>query len=267
MDTTNFEGIDQFGSAYQVLLENDVHAPGSVDRLVLDRMVRLCDETVGYLYSGYTSTRVDYQQGQRTELELHLIAIGAIAGSPADRIARIVEYCLGVVKRCDASLDEMLFGGTEEEIIARGSDWCTDIARVACAMCQIAGVPARLVPLINVNQAYSGHQIIEAFTDGVWGAADPTNGVVYRDADGDPVTTWELTRVRDLVAQNWAGRSSFYTDPDQFLGVAISNYYVSDADRFDYSNSRVNEYYRRILEMSDAGWPGGLRWIQGEGGG
>ena len=74
----------------------------------------------------------------------------------------------------------MRFGGTEEQIIARGSDWCTDVVRVACAMCQVAGVPARLVSLFNLSQAHSGHDIIEVFSEGVWGAADPLNGLVYR---------------------------------------------------------------------------------------
>ena len=42
-----FRGIGQFGPAYRKTMENDAHAPGSVDRLLLQRMVRLCRDTAG----------------------------------------------------------------------------------------------------------------------------------------------------------------------------------------------------------------------------
>ena len=80
----------------------------------------------------------------------------------------------------------MRFGGTEEEIIERGSEWCTDVARVACALYQVAGFPCRIVNLFNLNAAYSGHVIVEVYRSEKWGAVDTNTGVIYQKADGAP---------------------------------------------------------------------------------
>lgn len=266
MDISRYQGIDQFGEAYRVTLENDTHAPGSVDRVLAETMVRLCAATVDYLYTGYSPTCTRYEKGTRPLLERYVADSGASQGHALDRVVRIVGFCQGLEKRAADELDGMQFGGTEEQIIARGSDWCTDVARVACAMCQVAGVPARLVWLFNLNQAHSAHEIIEAFTEGVWGAADPVNGVVYRHPDGRPATTWELMNDERLVNGSWEGRSSFYADPRQFQGAAVCNYAIRRASDFDYTVSRLNDYCRRVLEMANAGWPGGLRWLHDEAG-
>ena len=71
-DVERFRGIGQFGPAYQVMLENDSHAPGSVDHVLLEKMVKLCHETADYLYGEYTSQKILYKKGTRPKLELYL---------------------------------------------------------------------------------------------------------------------------------------------------------------------------------------------------
>ena len=264
MDISRYQGIDQFGKAYRITLENDTHAPGSVDRVLADTMVRLCAETVEYLYTRYSPTCTRYEKGSRPLLERYVVDAGASQGPFPDRVARIVDFCQSLEERADDDLDGMRFGGTEEQIVARGSDWCTDVARVACAMCQVAGVPARLVSLFNLSQAHSAHEIIEAFIEGVWGAVDALNGVVYRHPMGRPATTWELMSDGRLVRGSWECRRSFYADPLQFEGAAVCNYPIWRASNFCYTVSPLNDYTRRVLEMANAGWPGGLRWLHGE---
>ena len=46
--------------------------------------------------------------------------------------------------------------------------------------------------------------------------------------------------------------------------MAIVNYFVWEADRYDFTVSGLNPYTRSILEQSMRGWPGGLRWLHGE---
>ena len=128
----------------------------------------------------------------------------------------------------------------------------------------MAGVQARLISLFNLSQAYSGHAIIEAFSVGVWGAADPLNGVIYRHPNGRPATTWEFMNDDRLVRGNWQGRSSFYADPRQFEAAAVCNYPIWQASCFDYTVSTLNDYNRRVREMANTGWSGGLRWLHGE---
>ena len=68
MDLSPDQGLSQFGPAYRIMLERDAHAQGSVDRVLMERMVRLCPETSAYLYAAYTPTDVRYQEGSRPEL-------------------------------------------------------------------------------------------------------------------------------------------------------------------------------------------------------
>lgn len=128
----------------------------------------------------------------------------------------------------------------------------------------MAGAPARPVWLFNLGQAYSGQAIIEVFSEGVWAAVDPLNGVVYRHPVGTPAPTGELMSDERLVRSNWEGRSSFYADPRQFEAAAICNYTIRRASDFDYTVSPLNDYTRRVLEMANPGWPGGLRWLHAE---
>ena len=55
-----------------------------------------------------------------------------------------------------------------------------------------------------------------------------------------------------------------YSSAAQFRGAAIVNYFVWEADQYDFTVSALNAYTRSILEQSVRGWPGGLRWLHGE---
>lgn len=108
-----------------------------------------------------------------------------------------------------------------------------------------------------------GHVVNEVYRDGIWGVVDTTNGIVYYNSDRKPAASWEImNRVNTIVGSY--NNFSVNIDFEQFKGVAISNYLVSDHNKYLYNLSRVNNYYIKILEASSNGWPGGLRWICGE---
>jgi len=263
---TRYQGLGQFGPAYRVMLENDAHAAGSVDRVLVEGMVRLCAATVEHLYRDFTLLRAVERPGVAPDLERRLAEILEDGSDPEAVVARIAGFCRAVA---DAVADEddlgaMLVGGTEEQIIERGSDWCTDLARVACVLCQVAGIPARLVYLADTRRAYNAHAIVEAHRRTVWGAVDPTMGVVYRHPDGRPASTWDLQRDRHLLASHWPDTTSRDERVGQFRCAALANYFVWERQHYDYAVSPLNPYYRSILEMAARGWPGGLRWLHGE---
>jgi len=264
IDLSEYQGVAQFGRAYQIMLENDAHAPGSVDRTLAQRMVRLCPQTAFHLYKGYTPTEVHYQKGSRPELERFVVEATRDRRSDEERMGALAGFCRRLGEKAPEGLDAMRLGGTEEEIILRGSDWCTDVARVACVLCQVAGFAARIVMLLDTNQAYGGHDIIEARRKESWGAVDPLTEVIYRHPDGRPASTWELMNRPALIEAHWRGPSTPYTDTGLFRAAAISNYFVWERENYDYTVSGLNDYYRSILEMSIRGWPGGLRWLHGE---
>ena len=266
-----YVGIGQFGLAYQRMLENDCHAPGSVDCALIDQMVRLCGETAEYLYARHTPLEVRYPPGARAGLERCVARACPGRSSDGARIEGIARFCAGLADGVLGGVDGMQVGGTEEQIIERGSDWCTDVARVGCALCQVAGLPARLVMLANTDRAYSGHVIIEIHRDAAWGAVDPATNVIYRRLDGRPATTWELMSDADLVRAHRRDESTPYTEPGQFRAAAVSNYFIWDREKYAYTVSGLNDYYRAILRMASRGWPGGRgqqsgvpRWLYGE---
>ena len=260
-DLEKFQGTGQFGRAYETMLGNDSHASGSVDITLAEQMVKLFAQMSSYLYRVFTPTDVSYRRGSRPELEHHVVQ--AVAGGNGDKeqLEGIIEFCRGLGEWAVEGLDDLLLGGTEEMIVERGSDWCTDVARITC---QVAGLPARIVSLFNTGQAYSGHSIIEVYHAGSWGAADPVNGILYRLPNRAPDTTLELMNDHSLIQLAWKDERNFYADPGQFAGAAISNYFVSDSPNYDFAVSGVNDYNRAVLEMSGRGWPGGLRWLHGE---
>jgi len=229
----------------------------------MEEMVKLCPETVDFLYSSYTSVEVQYEKGIRPELESYIQNITSEA-SDWDVVERIAQFTSSLQEKAEQDLDKVQVGGMEEEIIERGSDWCTDLARVGCVLCQVAGFPSRLIALINPKKAYCGHVIIEVYRTGVWGAVDPTTNVIYRYQNGKPATTWQLMNDPKLVEQHYRDESTPYTSPDWFREAAITNYFVWRWKEYDYTASGVNDYYRSILEMSEKGWPGGQRWLHGE---
>jgi len=248
-------GPAAFGPAYRFMLEHDCHAAGSVDREIARSLVRLTPGSVDRLYHDFTPLRISYRAGTRPVLEA--IVQELQAGGSHQLLVRLAEFGGGMSRRAPQRLDDMVFGGTEEQIIARGSDWCTDVARVICALAQVAGVPARLANLFDLGQAYSGHVIVELFHSGHWGALDALNGVVYRQPNGAPASVWTLMQTPALVSAH--GQSAA-----QFGAAGTANYFVWDSDSFDYTTSRLNDYCRSILEQAERGWPGDLRWLHGE---
>lgn len=264
MDLSRFTGIGAFGPAYRVMLAQDSHAPGSVDRVLASRMVRLCQETAGYLYGAFTPLELHYVKGTRFELERLLASTGSQCSDPEDQLAAIVEFTRSLGKHAEEDLGKMRLGGTEEEIIQRGSDWCTDVARIACVLCQIAGFPSRIISLFDLSHAYCGHVLVEVFRGGKWGALDSSTGIVYRRRDGQPASAWALMQDADLIEWHRQDPRAIYTSVEQFQAAGVVNYFCWDHRSYDYTISGVNEYYLSILEMSGKGWPGGLRWLHGE---
>jgi hypothetical protein len=264
IDLSAYQGTGQFGPAYQFMLEHDAHAPRSVDRLLVERMVRLCPQTADCLYRQFTPTRLRYRRGRRPALERLLSQMGADGGGEEERLQAVCRFCGQMALKGQDDLDLLRFGGTEEELIVRGTEFCNELARVACVLAQMAALPARIVALADARQAYSGHAIIEVYLRGAWGAADPTADVIYRHADARPATTWELMNQPDLIRRHRRGQATPYTTAGTFRAAAISNYFVWDRRRYDYTVTPINDYYRSILSMAQRGWPGGLRWLWGE---
>ena len=178
------KGTGSFGKQYEIAYKNDVQAEGSVVRTLFEQMIKLDNDSVEYLYNSYTDLSNRYKQGSRIYFES---IVNKLRGqTDSETIDNIISYCRNIVENCDTDTEDMIFGGTEEEVAERGTYWCTDIARVACIMFQIAGFPSRMLTTANTKYAYCGHEVTEVYYENKWGVADPTSGVAIRYPDGTP---------------------------------------------------------------------------------
>ncbi len=161
MDLSPYKGIAQFGPDYENTLRNEPHATGSVDKVLAESMVRLCAETAEHLYGDHTSLCRRYVRGTRPQLERYLKEAPVDSESGEVIVEAICRFCSALQSRAPDEIHDLEFGGTEEEIVTRGSDWCTDVARIGCELAQIAGLTASTVGLFDIHRAHRGHDIIE----------------------------------------------------------------------------------------------------------
>lgn len=212
------KGPGVFGRAYGRMLERWACAPGSVDDVLGREMVLLTPETVADLYQPAGPVR--YEQGSRPELERFVAQATKDASDDEPKVRAIAQAAGQWVRAFEGSpasrdYDNYRFGGTEESILARGTENCADIARLACALYQVAGLPARLGIMADTEQAYSGHVICEVFYKDTWGAVGTETNVVYQHPDGRPASLWELHCSAELVEEHM-GPGRPYTGPGPF---------------------------------------------------
>jgi len=237
---------------------------GSVEHVLLDRWLYLCAATKDVLYPREVPSRPMYKRGSRPEMERFVQGACTTERGLGVVVERICTELARLAGRNNTPWPDLLFGGTEEEILLRGTNLCGDLSRVACVAFQVAGLPSRLVFLADPTRPYYGHGIIEVSRGGNWGAVDCLSNVVYRKADASPASVWELQQDPDLVVRHQAGEFTTYVQASQFRDAAIVDYPVEERASFSYGVGRANSYYAAILEMADKGWPGGSRWLHGE---
>jgi len=254
---------------------------GGVDVEVLKNFLLLNEKTADYIYSDFTPLETRYIPGTRPFLEKVLSEI--IDDSMSER-----QKALAIMRRCrdnrDYAQSSISFdGGTEEELIKRGAIMCNEISRVFICLCQIAGLPARLV-----GAHISGHMMSEVYIEGKWMWVDSMKGMYNFLDDGTPASTWDLINAPSILERQdkkvWEDcRPVGVTGMKEFLefdkafcqakakecyfhkkeAVAIGNYFVWDFNKYTYpwhtkaadpvrlEKARLAEYrMRRRL-----GWP------------
>jgi transglutaminase-like putative cysteine protease len=143
------------------------------------------------------------------------------------------------------SPDDYFWGGTEEMLITKGSDWCGEVARVFCALAQIEGIPTRIVYTYNHKD---GHVINESYLSDRWILIDSTNGILYRNADN--YFNAADSMINRKTFQNTLNTYSdyYYSNIEYFKYIDISEYILMNSSNYNYRISFCNDYYRNILK-------------------
>lgn len=257
-----YKGRTGFGIYDGLLrLENDVHAPGSVDSALLDEMVKLVPETAGYLYTKYTPLTIKYRKGSRPYLE-EIVREVAVRGGDETRAKALMHWCSLIPDNFPTpkkstnkgfwTTDTTLFGGTEEELIKRGTEICTELARVLCVLAQVAGMPARLAALFDMRRKNWGHGVTEIYVrtrrQSGWAVFDATSDVCYQMPDGRLASAWDLRNDPKVVDSHPEHGKKPYVYGRIYRCSAIVNYFVWDWEKYDYRWNLISDYVRKIWE-------------------
>jgi hypothetical protein len=147
----------------------------------------LTAETADVLYGPGPWDELGYQPGSRPMLEAALreqIKIGHLTGDRHKAVA-IMRFARDIRNSMPEKHD-LFHGGSEEEVIKKGSGMCNEQSRVMIRLAQIAGLPARYVGHISAD-----HGCAEIRIDGRWSYFD-IRGHHYNADDGHVASIWEL---------------------------------------------------------------------------
>lgn len=229
------KGYGVFGKSYEMMNKNDLHDINSIDHRFMQEMILLDESSYDYLYN----KEVNYYD--MTHHELFEFSKKFNGNSDKETINNVLMFTRTIVKNFNVEFEEMLFGGSEKQIIERGTDWCADISRVAAVILDCLSIPCRILHLANINKAYNGHVLVEAFYENKWGVIDPLYGYLfYKDK---PIDAYQL--LKDKLYLN--GYNDYYKE--LFNAIAINEYNPMDKTN-NYNISKPNEYYLKLINSS-----------------
>ena len=239
--------------------------------------VILCPQTVDFLYTEFTPAAVTHEPGTRPGLEEVVADAAAGCTTAQQKVLGLMRFCRGLYKRDRVDdYSKYIYGGTEEQLIKKGERLCECLGRLFVALCEIAGIPARIV-----MHDIGGHITAEARVDGHWGYIDPRCGVYFLKPDGAMASVWELWQDPSLmrgqseeakadVGEQWTYEERLlkcerkYFHPEEING--FQNYSLRNASRYSYNQLTqdeatraglfvINDFYReaanRIFGLED----------------
>ena len=225
------KGYAIFGKPYEIMLKNDLHDIRSINHELIKNMILLNEDSFKFLY--YKPINIDMSKH-----ELYQFSQKFKGKNDKESIKNVLDYTSDIANKYDVDFKDMLFGGTEKEILERGTDWCSDMARVGSVLLRCLGIPCRMINLFNLDKAYNAHVAGEAFYENHYGVIDFIYG--YQFYDDKPVNAYEIMKNNDYL-NNY---SEYYQG--LFKGIAINEYNPMDRNN-NYIVSKPNEYYLKLI--------------------
>ena len=233
------KGYDVFGKAYGYMLRNDLHNINSIEHKLMQEQIKLDSVSEPFLYGVYQilyplENHELYTFSQKFKMENELESIKAV-----------VRYTSKLASNFNVPLKDMLFGGTEKEILTRGTDWCFDLARVAAVILDCIGLTSRFVFVANPYKAYNAHALLEVYYNDSWGVIDPLYGYIFFDTK--PINAKDIIHSAQLKSMNEDYKNMFNQ-------ISIAEYNPNDVDN-KYIISKCNEYtYKINTNIHDGTW-------------
>ena len=159
----------------------------------LAHQILLCDETRDYLYQ--VPGPVKYVKGTRPVLEAEVARVILGCNTDRERVLAILCFIRDLYLHNGKEIPKELqfYGGTEEVLIAKGENLCECVGRLMVGLCEIIGLPGRIVMHIK------GHITCEIFLEGKWCYFDPRAGLFYVDENNNFLSIAELIDNREYM--------------------------------------------------------------------
>ena len=249
---TGFWGITP---ELDTLMENRIFGKNTVDAVIQDSPVLLAQGTNSFLYREPNVFRFQFDAYTQRRIILTTIA-KSLVDNGMDEMHKIHKVTFFTSKMAELfplpheanelaypSPDAYFWGGTEEMLITKGTDWCGEVARVFCALTQALRIPSRIVYTFGDTD---GHVLNECFVNNQWVLVDPTNNIIYQ-AEGCYYSAWNVISSLDEFERLFGNNKAYYCAPEYFKYVAVSEYMLVEAEKYSYRIAFCNDYYRKAL--------------------
>ncbi len=201
-----------------------------VDRYHANQFINYRPETAAFLYSEYTPLRVNYRQGTLPSFEALAKEVTAGCRTDTERAVALLTKGTSRVKHPCAPP----FGGKvasdrnldDESLLRSRQGWCNEQARVFVRLCQVSGIPARIVQLFYAD-GKTGHCIAECHADGRWAMADATYLCVFPDAEGRLLSA---AQCHDKGEGQKRCGMAYYKRYQEILGLSDAEINAGDAE-------------------------------------
>ena len=217
----------------------------NVDFQLRAEQVILCPQTVDFLYGGFTPLTVRYQKGSRPQLERVVADHTAGCKSESAKALALMRYCRDLydAKWYTGEFKHYIYGGREEQLIAKGEILCECLGRLHVALCEVAGIPGRIV-----MHVIGGHICTEVYVDGQWAYMDPRTGFYCLKPDGRMASVWEIWRHPEIIdAQRdtvKADVSKWFTWEERAWKCKNKYFHTSEVNGFqNYSLAHAGRYH------------------------
>lgn len=228
----------------------------------------LTAETADVLYGPGPWDELDYTPGSRPMLEGILRErIGLDPGAcELDKALAVMRFARDIRKSMPEKHD-LFHGGSEADVIKKGSGMCNEQSRVMIRLAQIAGLPARYVGHIT-----SDHGTVEIKVDGAWAHFD-IRGHYYHADDGRVASMWQLKRdpglierqsdeaARDIIPGQTRAMTRQQAHPRAI--TVIAPYRCADYGWRNYGWTYNTAKLRRRLGAHEKGWRALLKEFHG----
>ena len=237
------KGYDVFGTSYGYMLRNDLHDINSIEHKLMQEQIRLDSVSEPFLYGGY---QIIYPLENH---ELFSFSQKFKVKNELESLNLLVKYTSELASNFNVPLQDMYFGGTEQEILNRGTDWCFDLARLAAVILDCIGLTSRFVFIADPYKAYHAHALLEVFYNDSWGLVDPLYGYIFFDTK--PISAKDILHSSQLKTMEEDYKN-------MFKQISIAEYNPNDKDN-KYLISKCNEYTYKINTIIQNG-----SWLLGE---